>query len=98
LRRGDPVTNGFKEAGHEMIARMLEVRMADGEILAYDRVDPDPSPGMQYAEGTAQWIVAPRITGLRGTFPDGVVRTLGAKFVYACAQHGILQLLILSPD
>jgi hypothetical protein len=97
LRRGDPVTNEFKEEGRDMVGQMLEVRMADGEVLASDRLDPDPSPKMHYADGTGQWLVSPRIAGLRGTFPDGAVRTLGAKFVYACAQHGIVQLLILSP-
>jgi hypothetical protein len=80
-----------------MVGRMLEVRMADGEVLAYDRVDPDPSPKMHYADGTGQWVVSPRFGGLRGTFPDGTVRSLGTKFVYACGQHGIMQLLILSP-
>lgn len=79
-----------------MVGRMLEVRMADGEVLAFDRVDPDPSPQMHYADGTGQWFVSPRITGLRGTFPDGTVRPLGTKFVYACGQRGIVQLLILS--
>jgi hypothetical protein len=96
LRRGDPVTNEFKEGGREMIGRMLAVRMTDGEVLAFDRVDPDPSPEMEYAEGKGQWYVSPRIVGLRGTFPDGAVRTLGTKFVYACGQHGIVALLILA--
>jgi hypothetical protein len=95
-RRGDPVTDNFKEAGREMIRAMLAVRMGDGEVLTYDRVDPDPSPTMAYADGTGQWIVSPRFVGLRGSFPDGAVRMLGTKFVYACGQRGILQLLILA--
>ena len=96
LRRDDPVTNDFKEAGREMIRAMLAVRMGDGEVLAYDRVDPDPSPQMAYADGTGQWIVSPRFVGLRGSFPDSATRMLGTKFVYACGQRGILQLLILA--
>ena len=79
-----------------MIGAMLGVRMGDGEVLAYDRIDPDPSPTMGYADGTGQWIVSPRFVGLRGSFPDSAARMLGTKFVYACGQHGILQLLILA--
>jgi hypothetical protein len=96
LRRGDPATNEFKETGRAMIGAMLAVRMGDGEVLAYDRVDPDPSPKIGYADGTGQWIVSPRFVGLRGSFPDHATRMLGTKFVYACSQQGILQLLILT--
>ena len=65
-----------------------------GGVLAYDRIDPDPSPTMQYAEGTGQLFASPRFVGSRGTFPDGFVRPLSSKFVYACGQHGIVQLVI----
>src|SRR2546425_5622563 len=45
IRRGEPVTSdGFKESGREMIGLMLQARSSDGEVLAYDRIDPDPSP------------------------------------------------------
>jgi hypothetical protein len=95
VRRGEPVTSdGFHENGREMIASMLRVRIADGEVLSYDRIDQDPSPRMQYAEGTGQLIGSPRFTGSRGAFPDGVVRDLSTKFVYACGQHGILQMVV----
>ena len=95
IRRGEPVTsNGFNENGREMIGVMLQGRSADGEVLAYDRIDPDPSPKMQYAEGTGQLFASPRFAGSRGTFPDGLVRALSTKFVYACGQHGIVQLVI----
>jgi hypothetical protein len=95
VRRGEPVTSeGFKESGGEMIARMLQTRISDGEMLGYDRIDPDPSPKMRYAEGTGQLFASPRFIGSRGTFPDGVVRALYTKFVYACGQHGIVQLVI----
>ncbi len=94
-RRGEPVTNGFKEGGREMIRAMLEARMSDGEILAFDRIDPDPSPAIMYADGAGHFAPIPRIIGLRGTFPDGATRALGTKFVYDCAQSGIVQLLIL---
>ncbi len=95
IRRGEPVTSdGFKESGREMIGAMLQARSADGEVLAYDRIDPDPSPRMQYAEGTGQLFASPRFAGSRGTFPDGLVRALSTKFVFACGQHGIVQLVI----
>jgi hypothetical protein len=95
VRRGEPVTSdGFKESGREMIGRMLQTRISDGEVLAYERIDQDPSPRMQYAEGTGQLFASPRFVGARGTFPDGVVRLLSTKFVYACGQHGIVQLVI----
>ena len=95
VRRGEPATSdGFKEKGREMIGGMLQARISDGEVLAYDRIDRDPSPTMQYAEGTGQLFAAPRFVGARGTFPDGVVRALSTKFVYACGQHGIVQLVI----
>lgn len=95
VRRGEPVTSdGFHENGREMVASMLRVRIADGEMLSYTRLDQDPSPRMQYAEGSSQLIGSPRFTGSRGTFPDGAVRDLSTKFVYACGQHGILQMVI----
>ena len=95
VRRGEPVTSdGFKESGREMIRGMLQARISDGEVLAYDRIDPDPSPKMQYADGVGQLFASPRFVGSRGTFPDGVVRMLSTKFVYACGQHGIVQLVI----
>jgi hypothetical protein len=95
VRRGEPVTSdGFKENGREMINKMLQTRIADGEMLGYDRIDRDPSPQMHYAEGTGQLFSSPRFVGSRGTFPDGVVRVLSTKFVYACGQHGIVQLVI----
>ena len=95
VRRGEGVTSdGFKDSGREMISAMLRTRISDGEVLGYDRVDPDPSPTMQYANGTGQLIASPRFVGSRGTFPDGGVRTLSTKFVYACGQHGIVQLVI----
>jgi hypothetical protein len=95
VRRGEPVTSdGFKEKGREMIGGMLQTRISDGEVLAYDRIDRDPSPTMQYAEGAGQLFAAPRFVGSRGTFPDGGVRALSTKFVYACGQHGIVQLVI----
>ena len=95
VRRSEPVTSdGFKESGREMISRMLQTRISDGEMLAYERIDPDPSPRMQYAEGTGQLLGSPKFVGSRGTFPDGVVRVLSTKFVYACGQHGIVQLVI----
>jgi hypothetical protein len=95
VRRGEGVTSdGFKESGREMIGRMLEIRISDGETLAYDRIDQDPSPAMQYAEGKGQLFASPRFVGSRGTFPDGAVRALTTKFVYACGQHGIVQLVI----
>jgi hypothetical protein len=87
-------SDGFKDSGREMIAAMLRTRISDGEMLTYDRVDPDPSPTMQYANGTGQLIASPRFVGSRGTFSDGVVRALSTKFVYACGQHGIVQLVI----
>jgi hypothetical protein len=77
-----------------MIAGMLQARITDGEILSYDRIDLDLAPRMQYAEGTGQLLGSPRFVGSRGTFPDGVIRILSTKFVYACGQHGILQLVI----
>jgi len=95
IRRGEPVTsNGFNENGREMIGLMLQARSSDGEVLAYDRIDPDPAPRMQSADGTGQLFASPRFLGSRGTFPDGLVRPLSAKFVYACGQHGIVQLVI----
>jgi hypothetical protein len=95
VRRGEPVSSdGFKESGREMIGSMLQVRISDGEVLGYDRIDPDPSPRIQYADGTGQLFASPRFVGSRGTFPDGIVRTLSTKFVYACGQHGIVQLVI----
>jgi len=95
IRRGEPVTsNGFNETGREMIGDMLRARIADGEMLGYDRIDPDPSPRIQNAEGTGQLWAAPRFVGSRGTFPDGSMRALSTKFVYACGQHGIVQLVI----
>lgn len=95
VRRGEPVTSdGFKETGRDMIGSMLRTRISDDELLGYDRIDPDPSPGIQYAAGTGQLFAAPRFVGSRGTFPDGVVRPLSTKFVYACGQHGIVQLVI----
>jgi hypothetical protein len=95
VRRGEPVTSdGFKESGREMIRGMVQARISDGEVLAYDRIDPDPSPKMQYADGVGQLFTSPRFVGSRGTFPDGVVRMLSTKFVYACGQHGIVQLVI----
>lgn len=94
IRRDEAVTaDGFKEDGREMIGKMLGVRMAEGEVLAY-RVNPDPSPRIAYANGTGQWFVSPRLDGVRGTLPDGTARALSAKFVYACDQHGIVQLVI----
>jgi len=53
-----------------VIGLMLQARSSDG-VLAYDRIDPDPSPTMQYAEGTGQLFASPRFVGSRGTFPDG---------------------------
>lgn len=95
VRRGEPASSdGFHETGREMIGGMLQARIADGEMLAYDRIDPDPSPRMQYAEGTGQLMGSPRFVGSRGTFPDGAVRALSTKFVYACGQHGIVQMVI----
>jgi len=95
IRRGEPMTSdGFKESGREMIGVMLQTRISDGEVLSYDRIDPDPSPKMQYAEGTGQLFASPRFAGSRGTFPDGLVRPLSTKLVYACGQHGIVQLVI----
>jgi hypothetical protein len=95
VRRGEPVTpDGFKENGREMVNAMLRTRISDGEVLGYDRIDPDPAPRMQYAEGSGQLFAGPRIVGARGSFPDGVVRVLSTKFVYACGQHGIVQLVI----
>jgi len=73
---------------------MLQVRISDGEMLGYDRIDADPSPKMQYADGTGQLFASPRFVGSRGSFPDGVVRALSTKFVYACEQHGIVQIVI----
>jgi len=84
-------SDGFKESGREMIGVMLQTRISDGEVLAYDRIDPDPSPKVQYAEGTGQLFASPRFAGSRGTFPDGLVRPLSTKLVYACGQHGIVQ-------
>lgn len=77
-----------------MIGDMLRTRIADGEMLGYDRIDPDPSPRIQSAEGTGQLWAAPRFVGSRDTFPDGSMRALSTKFVYACGQHGIVQLVI----
>src|SRR5207247_7434215 len=95
IRRGEGVTSdGFKEEGRAMIGPMLQTRMSDGEVLAYDRVDPDPSPKMKYAEGNGQLFASPRFIGGRGTFPDGARRSLSTKFVYACGQHGIVQLVV----
>jgi hypothetical protein len=95
VRRGEPVTSdGFKETGREMIGGMLRTRISDGEMLSYDRIDPDPSPTMQYADGAGQLFAAPRFVGSRGTFPDRFVRPLTTKFVYACGQHEIVQLVI----
>jgi hypothetical protein len=95
VRRGEPVTSdGFKENGREMVAAMLRTRITDGEVLGYDRIDPDPAPTMHYAEGTGQLFAGPRFIGSRGSFPDGTVRALSTKFVYACGQHGIVQLVI----
>ncbi len=97
LRRGDSQTDGFKEGGRDMIRKMIEVRMTDGELLAYDRIERNPSPPqMHYEAGSGQLWVLPIVVGLRGTFPDGTVRALGTKFVYACGQGGIVQLLILA--
>jgi len=60
-RRGEPVTNGFKEGGREMIRAMLEARMSDGEILAFDRIDPDPSPAIMYADGAGHFAQSPEL-------------------------------------
>lgn len=97
LRHGDSVTDGFKEEVRDTIRKMLEVRMSDGETLAYDRIDRNPTrPQMHYDTGSGQFWVIPTFVGLRGRFPDGTVRLLGTKLVYACGQRGIVQLLILS--
>ena len=86
------LTSLFTVDARTLWVRRGEPVTSDGEVLAYDRIERDPSPTMQYAEGTGQLFAAPRFVGSRGMFPDGVVRGLSTKFVYSCGQRGIVQL------
>jgi hypothetical protein len=79
VRRGDPVTGGFKESGTAEIRQMLSDRMASGEAIQASAI-------VTVSTGASTTAI--------GRFPDGTTRRLDVKYGYDCRRLGISQLLI----